>query len=800
MNSIKHKVLAIATIPLLLVAVILSISKISNRMHDAEFRLINKAKSASNFLAKSVEYGIISGNSIYTRNILTDFVSQSDIINAEVFDKDGTLLYSIGDPDINQKNNNNKPITITTDILRYTEEINDFEPFHEKQTTRIGTLKIDISTESLHDEKQNIIIEGSIITLLLLVTTITGTLIYIKQITSPFKQMLEGIDRIKEGNVGYQLESSSISELDILSRHINKMSLSLKYAQQQLLERSDNEIYIERSKALVTLEAIGEGVITTDTDANVTYMNPAAEVLIGLSFSSVNGKNIHDILRIRDSDTEEIINYPIERILINNETIIHESHLILVKPDNSELVINDTASPIFDKSGKLIGMVLIFHDFSNIKRMSDKLAYQASHDDLTGLYNRREFERQLDESLKDSRRRNTEHALCYLDLDQFKIINDTCGHMAGDILLKQIGHQIQTKTRRHDIIARLGGDEFGVIFYDTTVKKAESVAETIKNSVADFKYIWKENSFDVGVSIGIVPITSNVESHSELMMRADSACYIAKENGRNCIHTYAESDKDFIRRCDELQWYNKIIEAVGNDRFNLFCQEILPVKNTGNQPVHYEILVRMKNEKNLILPAEFIPAAERYLLMPKIDAWVIDAFLKEFENRSIYNFGGNIYNINLSGQSLCSDEFLEFVLQRLQSKYASPENLTFEITETSAISNLDKALCFITTMKELGCKFALDDFGTGVSSFQYLHDLPVDYLKIDGKFVRNIENNRINHSIIDAISKIGHELGLEIIAEYVEDDQIMQKLKKCDIDYLQGYAIGHPFPLQELIS
>lgn len=799
MNSIKQKVLAIATIPFLLVAIILSISQISHRMHDVEFRLVSKAKNASNLLAKSVEYGIISGNKIYTKNILTDFVSQSDIINAEVFSEDGALLYSVDDPVTNQKNNS-LPITITTDILRSTEEISDFEQSHNKQDTRIGILKIDISTESLLNEKQNIIIEGVIITLLLLIITITGTLIYIKQITNPFNQMLEGIDRIKEGNVGYQLESSSISELDILSRHINQMSLSLKHAQQQLLEKSDNEIYIERSKALVTLKAIGEGVITTDTNANITYINPAAEVLIGVRFTSVKGKNIHDILRIRDPDTEGIINYPIERILVNKETIIHDSHLILVKPDNSELVIKDTASPILDKSGELIGVALIFHDFSNIKRMSDKLAYQASHDDLTGLYNRREFERQLDESLKDSRRRNAEHTLCYLDLDQFKIINDTCGHMAGDILLKQISHQIQTRTRHHDIIARLGGDEFGIIFYDTNIKEAEALSETIKNSVSDFKYIWKENSFDVGVSIGIVPITANVESHSELMIRADSACYIAKENGRNCIHTYAESDKDFIRRCDELQWYNKIIEAVDNDRFNLFCQKILPANNTGNQSIHYEILLRMKNKENLILPAEFIPAAERYLLMPKIDAWVINAFFKEFEKHAIYNFGGNIYSINLSGQSLCSDEFLEFVLQRLQSKYVSPENLTFEITETSAISNLDKALYFITTMKKLGCKFALDDFGTGVSSFQYLHDLPIDYLKIDGKFVRNIGKNQINHSIIDAICKIGHELGLEIIAEYVENEQIMQKLKECNIDYLQGYALGYPFPLNELLS
>jgi diguanylate cyclase (GGDEF)-like protein/PAS domain S-box-containing protein len=571
-------------------------------------------------------------------------------------------------------------------------------------------------------------------------------------------------------------------------------------AQEQLQEQSENKLHIERSKAAVTLEAIGEGVITTDTEGTITYMNPAAEMLTGTKIDSVKGNVIHDILRIRENDSAHISNYPIEKVLNNKESVRHESHLILVKPDNSELVIKDIASPVFDMSGELIGMVLVFYDFSNIKRMSDKLSYQASHDDLTDLYNRREFEDQLDDALKDARERNTEHALCYLDLDQFKIINDTCGHMAGDILLKQISHQIKTKVRRHDLLARLGGDEFGIIFYDTPIKKAKLFAKTIKDSVSGYKYIWNDSTFEVGVSIGLVPINANVRSHSELMMRADSACYIAKDNGRNCIHTYAASDVDFIRRSDELHWYNKINEAIENDKFTLYYQKIMPTKQSTQKGIHYEILLRMEDIDRQITPAEFISAAERYLLMPKIDRWVLESFLKGFENREIDNFGGDRYNINLSGQSLCNDEFLDFAMQRLQGKYVSPSRLTFEITETAAISNMDKALQFILHLKELGCKFALDDFGTGVSSFQYLHDLPVDYLKIDGKFVRNIDSNRINRSIIDSISKIGHELGLEIIAEYVEDDQIRDKLLKCDVDYLQGYAIGYPTPLKELLK
>ncbi|MDZ7804440.1 EAL domain-containing protein [Thiohalophilus sp.] len=799
MRSIKYKVLAIAIMPMLAIAFILTASHIGNRMDDAEYRLVNKAKTISRMLASSLEYGLVSGNREYTRTLLKSFIENNEILEVQIYDSQNNIIHQKRG-DIIKESDKKTGIQVETDIHRSTENINDYIDTETSPESKIGTLRVDVSTRALEKEKQNIIIEGIVITLLLLTITIIVTLIYLKRITNPFINMLKGIDTIRDGNIGHQLESSPITELDALARHINDMSTSLKQARDELIEKSENELYVEKSKALVTLESIGEGVITTDTNGNITYMNPAAEILTGSRFSNISGKSLHKVFRVRKPESESIENYPVDRVITSKENLHHDPHLTLIKPDHSELVIKDTASPILDRAGDVIGMALVFHDFSSVKHMSDKLAYQASHDDLTELYNRREFENQLHDALEDARQRDTEHCLCYLDLDQFKIINDTCGHLAGDILLKQISQQIKNRIRRHDLLARLGGDEFGIIFYDTDIKEAEVLANEVKNSVADFRYIWHDTSFDIGVSIGLVPINAAVNNHSELLMRADSACYIAKDNGRNCIHAYAPSDRDFIRRCDELLWYNRITDALDADQFELFCQKIQPVSENCTQQAHYEILLRMIEGDNIIMPREFIPASERYLLMPKIDRWVIDTFLSTFEKQAIRNFGDNTYNINLSGQSLCNTEFIDYLIQRLQSHYINPSALTFEITETAAISNLDKALHFIHVMKEMGCKFALDDFGTGVSSFQYLHDLPVDYLKIDGKFVRNIDNNRINHSIVDAIIKIGHEQGLEIIAEYVENEQIREKLSRCDIDYIQGFAVGKPFPLSEVLS
>ncbi|MDZ7662856.1 EAL domain-containing protein [Thiohalophilus sp.] len=800
MNSLKFKILAIVIFPLLIVALILTASHISNRMSDAEYRLTSKVKTMTRILANSLEYGIISGNDAYTKSLLSDFAESNEIIRANLYNNEGKTIGSITDEKYDATLDSDK-LYIETGIFRSTESIDDFSSEDIDYKNEVGTLRVTVSTQELEKEKNAIIFEGIIITLLLVLITLIVTLAFIKRITRPFMKILNGIDIIRKGNVGYQLESSTIKELDSLTRNINAMSTSLKAAQDELVNKSDNALYVERSKALVTLESIGEGVITTDTASNITYMNPAAEILTGTRFENMQNQSIHKALRIRYANSDAITEYPVEKVVQDKNNLSHDPHLTLVKADNTELVIKDTASPIMDRTGNVIGIALIFHDFSNVKHMSDKLAYQASHDDLTDLYNRREFERQLKDALKDACDRDTEHTLCYIDLDQFKIINDTCGHLAGDILLKQISHQIKNRIRRHDLLARLGGDEFGIIFYDTPVSEAKSLAEQIKGAVADFKYIWHDSSFDIGISIGLAPINASINSHSELLMLADSACYIAKDKGRNAIHAYSPSDKDFIPRNTELQWYNKITDALDADDFFLFCQEIQPSSPPeGEKSGHYEILLRLRSEDKTVLAEEFIPAAERYLLMPRIDRWVVDTFLSCFEDKAIDNFGGNHYNINLSGQSLCDDEFLDYTIQRLQGRYVNPAVLTFEITETAAISNLDKALHFINTLKKLGCRFALDDFGTGVSSFQYLHDLPIDYIKIDGKFVRNVDNNDINHSIVNAITDIGHELGLEIIAEYVEDETIREKLKNCNIDYIQGFAVGKPFPLDKVGS
>jgi diguanylate cyclase (GGDEF)-like protein/PAS domain S-box-containing protein len=457
---------------------------------------------------------------------------------------------------------------------------------------------------------------------------------------------------------------------------------------------------------------------------------------------------------------------------------------------HSELLIDDENGAI-----KCFGTE---QDITERKELSEKLAYQANHDALTGLINRGEFERRLGRALDRSRKSGDEHAICYLDLDQFKVINDTCGHMAGDELLRQLGQSLATSVRKRDTLARLGGDEFGVLMEHCTLAQARRVADKVCRTVAEFRFLWEERVFRIGVSIGLVPITESSGSVSNVLSAADSACYAAKDEGRNRVHVYHLDDTDLARRQREMRWVARIDQALEDERFQLWSQPIGPVMADSGEGDDFELLLRLVDERGkIILPEVFLTAAENYGLFTKLDRWVIaTAFAWLGRNPKLLE-GLHLCFINLSGASLTDEEFLEFVHEQLEKSQIPPRKICFEVTETAAIANLSRARTFMEALRGQGCRFALDDFGSGLSSFAYLKSLPVDYVKIDGTFVRDIVDDEVDLALVRSINDVAKVMGKWTIAESVENEAIVEKLCELGVDYAQGYAIGHPAPIEE---
>jgi diguanylate cyclase (GGDEF)-like protein len=439
----------------------------------------------------------------------------------------------------------------------------------------------------------------------------------------------------------------------------------------------------------------------------------------------------------------------------------------------------------------------------NIRQMAHKqiqkqleISHQAAHDALTGLINRREFESRLEIALQNAQIEKLQHTILYLDLDQFKVINDTCGHVAGDQLLRQLTTLLQGSLRQSDTLARLGGDEFGVLLECCSLEPAVRIAETLRQTVNDFHFVWQDKTFPIGVSIGLVNFGDDGLTLGDVLSIADAACYVAKDKGRNRIHVYSPGDNELAQRNSEMDWIGRIRKALDENRFVLYAQKIIPLSGDGNEGEHHELLIRMLDEAGkLIPPMAFIPAAERYNLMPTLDRWVIKTAFAQYKGAGTGKAPPRSCAINLSGASIGDDNLLAFIKEQFDTFQIPPGVICFEVTETSAIANLGKAAVLIRDLKAMGCRFALDDFGSGMSSFAYLKHLPVDFLKIDGSFVKDMVDDRIDHAMVEAINRIGHVMGIQTIAEFVENDAILAELRKIGVDFAQGYGIGRPQPL-----
>ncbi len=565
-------------------------------------------------------------------------------------------------------------------------------------------------------------------------------------------------------------------------------------AEMDITERKlyEDALFREKESAQITLQSIGDGVVTTDAECTVEYVNPVAEQLTGWKVDDAAGRSIDDIFRGFHEETCEPLENPLAVAMRRNRSIKSVRPTLLIRRDGNELYIESTASPIRDGKGEVTGGVLVFHDVSESRELNRQLSYHASHDMMTGLVNRKEFENRLERALNSAKARETSYALIYLDLDQFKMVNDSCGHSAGDSLLSQLGALLKSKVRWRDTLARLGGDEFGVLLESCTLDEAMQTAEELRESVGDYKFVWDERSFRLGVSIGVVPITADNDDIAALLSAADSACAAAKEAGRNRIHSYHENDIDLMRRRRENQWAARINNALEENRFEIFRQTIQPLQET-DMGAHYELLLRMRDENNAIVSPElFIGAAERYGITPNIDRWVISNAFRWLVSEADERERLELCSINLSGQSLADEKFLPFVIDQFQISGLDATRICFEITETAAIASYSQANRFINALKELGCKFALDDFGTGLSSFGYLKHFPVDFLKIDGSFVKEMLHDPIDREMVRSINEIGHLTGKRTIAEFAENQEIITMLRGMGVDYAQGYGVSEP--------
>ena len=547
----------------------------------------------------------------------------------------------------------------------------------------------------------------------------------------------------------------------------------------------------EKERAEVTLHSIGEAVLVTDAAGRIDHLNAMAERLTGWSNAEAVGRSVEEVYRVVD-ENQPTQDLNLLACCISGDTLTMPESTILISRGGLQCTIEQTMSPIREKDSTVIGMVVVFRDVTDERSMTHALAWQASHDALTSLANRHEFEHRLQELVESAKVSRISHALLYIDLDQFKLVNDTSGHVAGDELLRQLSTLLSTKIRAVDTLARLGGDEFGLLLPGCGIDRAQVIAENIRQEISEFHFMWETKTFAIGASIGLVEITHETGTVAHLLTAADTACYLAKDRGRNRVCVHRAQDAEVRRLHGEAEWVSRITHAFEENRFQLYYQKIIPLR-PASHPEYREILLRLIDETGqLVPPMAFIPAAERYTLMPSIDRWVVRTLLTWMKAHQTQLPGNIYYSINLSGQSLGDEAFTDFVEDQFLLSGVLPERICFEVTETAAIANLAHAIRMMSKLQALGCGFSLDDFGSGMSSFAYLKNLPVDSIKVDGAFVRDMLTDPIDCAMVEAIIRIGHVMGLKTIAEYVESEAIMQRLAELGVDYVQGFGMHLP--------
>ncbi|MFQ5549418.1 MAG: EAL domain-containing protein, partial [Woeseia sp.] len=563
--------------------------------------------------------------------------------------------------------------------------------------------------------------------------------------------------------------------------------------------RKSLEVSLSRSKrqAQYTLESIAEGVITTDNRGRVDYMNRAAEVMTGANRDEASGHKIGEIFSLVDEADRRPLGDPVERSLAVRRRVNMGRRALLVSRDGEhEHSIEITASPIRGPGSSISGTVVVFHDVSEMRGLTKQMSYQATHDPLTGLINRREFERRLQEAMDSARAEEGVHILFYMDLDRFKAVNDSCGHLAGDNMLREVATLIKDQVRDSDYVGRIGGDEFGTLLIGCPIDKARQIAADICNAVADYRFVWQDKIFNIGISVGLVEISHLSGTLQDIISAADSACYVAKQRGRGQVHVYSARDEAIARERGDIEWLRRLQSALHEDGFELAVQPIIATGSGEDTGPAVEVLIRMTDERGASAnTAEFLRPAARYQLMPQIDRWVVNAALAAIGAGEIKIPSKRSCAINLSGQTLGDEGFLGFVVDALDRSGVAPSSICFEVTESAISSNIQHAQRFIEVLHGIGCEFALDDFGSGLGSFSSLKTLRVDYLKIDGTYTRNLSTDQINREMVSAMIKLARTFEFRVVAEQVESQQDFDWLRSAGVDFVQGKFVEAPVAL-----
>ena len=603
----------------------------------------------------------------------------------------------------------------------------------------------------------------------------------------------------------------ALTEVEITDAHgqVTRLELSgsaiesdggrrVLFTAEEMLPHRDGEPEAARpARSRLALDSLGEGIVTTDAHGLIDYLNESAEALTGMRREEAVGRGFGAMISFVDEHDRRAIADPVQQCLATGSRVnLGRRSILISRATGNELGVEATASPIREARGDVTGVAVMLHDVSELRGLTQQMSYQASHDALTGLVNRREFERRLGEALEIARGGRQSHVMCYLDLDRFKAVNDTSGHLAGDNMLREVAALIREAVRDSDTVARLGGDEFGILLVGCPLDKARQISDDVWRAIAEYRFVWKDRIFSVGVSIGIVEITSESNSLEEIMNAADSACYVAKKQADGHIHVYSSHDEAVARSRGEIHWLQRLQAALRDGFFELYVQPIEPtLPGSITTGPAMEVFVRLHDEGQAIAPAEFFPAAERYRLMSMIDRWVLGSALAAIAAGAIRLPPGRSLSLNISAQTLADPAFLEFVVDELDRTGVQPSQICFEVAESSVTGNLEQARRFVEVLHGMGCRFALDDFGTDLGGFSNLKSLPMDYLKIDGSFMRDLGRDSVNQAMVSAVVGMARTLNFRLIAEHVEDVAVLEAARAMGIDFVQGHAIGRPRPL-----
>jgi diguanylate cyclase (GGDEF)-like protein/PAS domain S-box-containing protein len=568
--------------------------------------------------------------------------------------------------------------------------------------------------------------------------------------------------------------------------------------------RKSLEVSLSRSKrqAQFTLESIGEGVITTGNDGRIDYMNLAAEALIGASRDDAAGHKIGELFSLVDDSDRRPLGDPVDRCLSMRRRVNMGRHAVMVSHDGEhEHSVELSASPIRGPGDSISGSVVVFHDVGELRGLTRKMSYQATHDPMTGLINRREFERRLDEAMDSAHSEEAIHMLFYMDLDRFKAVNDSCGHLAGDNMLREVAMVIKEQVRDSDFVGRLGGDEFGALLIGCPIEKARQIAMDICNAVSDYRFVWKDKIFNIGISIGLVEISHVSGTVQDVVSAADSACYVAKQEGRGKVHIYSARDEAVARERGDIQWLRELQTALHEGGFELAVQPIIAMTRGADSGPAIEILIRLPDGRGREADtADFLRPAERYQLMPQIDRWVVNATLNAINSGELRLAGNRSGAINLSGQTIADEAFLGFVVEALDRSGVAPSSICFEVTEKAILANIQQAQRFIEVLHGIGCEFSLDDFGSGMGSFASLKHLPIDYLKIDGIYTRNLQTDEVNQEMVAAMIKLARTMQFRVVAEQVEFQEDFDWLRDIGVDFVQGHFVESPMLLGSMTT